>query len=101
VLASTGSEVNFMAKYMVELPHTDAECLQALDEISERNQTLLSKANWGCMAGVHNGWAVVDANDEAGARQQVGSPLMQGKARITKLSTFTRQDIEGFHKMKH
>jgi len=89
-----------MAKFMIELPHTDAECLQALDEISEHGSNLLPKANWGCMAGVHNGWAVVDANDEAAARQQVGSPLMQNKARIVKLSTFTRQDIESFHKMK-
>ena len=89
-----------MDRYMIELPHTDAECLQALDEISEHNSTLLSKANWGCMAGVHNGWAIVDASDEAAARKQVASPLMQSKARITKLSTFTQQDIAGFHKMK-
>jgi hypothetical protein len=89
-----------MAKFMIEMPHTDAECLQALDEISEHSATVLSKASWGCMSGVHNGWAVVDANNEAEVRQLVASPLMQKKARVTKLSTFTRQDIEGFHKMK-
>ena len=87
-----------MAKFMVEMPHTSAECLQALDEISEHSATLLPKANWGCMAGVHNGWAVVDANNEAEVRQLVASPLMQKNARITKLSSFTRQDIESFHK---
>jgi hypothetical protein len=87
-----------MAKYMIEMPHTDAECLQALDEISDKSPTLLSKANWGCMAGNHNGWAVVDANNETEARQIVATPLMQKNARITKLSTFSRQDIESFHK---
>ena len=89
-----------MAKYMIEMPHTDAECLQALDEISEQAPQLLSMANWGCKAGVHTGWAVVEAKDDAGARQYVASPSMQNKARITKLTTFSRQDIESFHNMK-
>ena len=89
-----------MAKYMIELPHTDAECLQALDEIREHGSTLLPKVSWGCMAGVHNGWTVVDAKDEAEARGLVASPLIRGKARITQVSSFTPQDIDSFHRMK-
>jgi len=90
-----------MAKYMIEVPHTDAECLQALDEFREHGSKLLPKVSWGCMAGVHNGWAVVDAKDEAEARSNVASPLIQGKVRVTQVSSFTPQDIESFHKMKH
>ncbi len=88
-----------MAQYMIELPHKDEECLQALDEISEHASALLPKVNWGCKAGVHIGWAIVDAENEIEARNLIGSSLMQEKARVVKLNKFTEQDIESFHKM--
>ncbi len=89
-----------MSKYVIELPHTDAECLQAMDEIAGKGSKLLPKVYWGCKAGVHNGWAIVDANTESEVREMIGSPLMQGRARITKVETYTEKDIAAFHKMK-
>jgi len=50
-----------MAKYLIESPHTEEECLQALDETLEKGTDLLAKFDWGCMSGEHTGWAVVDA----------------------------------------
>ena len=87
-----------MANYVIELPHTDAECLKAMDEIAGKGSKLLPKVHWGCMAGVHNGWAIVDAKNESVARDLIGSSFMKGKARITKVETLTEKDIAAFHK---
>ncbi len=89
-----------MATYVIELPHTDADCLRALDEMAGKGSKLLPKVHWGCKVGVHNGWAIVDADSESAVRELIGSPFMQSKARITKVETFTEKDIEAFHKMK-
>lgn len=60
-----------MAKYMIEVPHTAAECLEALDDLLAAGAELLDKFHWGCMAGVHNGWAIVEAESESAARSMV------------------------------
>ena len=57
-----------MANYMVEAPHTDAQCLAAMDEIVAEQPQLLAELSWGCMSGVHTGWANVEAESESAAR---------------------------------
>ncbi|KCZ71980.1 hypothetical protein ANME2D_01814, partial [Candidatus Methanoperedens nitroreducens] len=48
-----------MARYMIEEPHTPEECLKALDETLAKG--LLDKAEFGCNAGVHTSWTIVEA----------------------------------------
>jgi hypothetical protein len=88
-----------MATYQLESPHTDAECLRALDEISAgtRGPELLKKMYFGCMSGVHTGWAVVDAANEAAAKELLPA-FLRSRAKVVKVGLFTQEQIKGFHK---
>ena len=87
-----------MAHYLVELPHTDAECLKGLDEIAKNGKQALKDVVWGCQAGVHTGWALVKAKSEQEVRDKIASPTMLKKARVTEVKHYTVKDIAGFHK---
>ncbi len=83
-------------KYMIETPHTKEECLRALDEELDKGPEILKKFNYGCMAGDHTGYALVDVKDEAEARKLVPGFLI-GKARIVEVTSFTPEVIKSFH----
>jgi hypothetical protein len=84
-------------KYVIETPHTEAECLRALDEEAAKGPEILKKFNYGCMAGDHTGYALVDVKDEAEARRLVPAFLLD-KARIVKVDVFSPDAIRAFHK---
>ena len=44
--------------------------------------------DWGCPDGVHTGWAIIEAEDEAQARLSVPS-FVRNKARVVRLTKFT------------
>lgn len=88
-----------MARYLIESPHTDAECLQALDEVLKGGKGMLSKWDWGCMAGDHRGWAIVETDTESAALNMVPS-VVRSKAHVVRLNKFTPNDLEQAHKMK-
>ncbi len=85
-----------MAKYLIESPHTNQGCLEALDEMLVNDPKLLAKFNWGCSAGYHTGWAIVEAENEAGARAILPISL-RSQARIFVVDEFTPEDI----RLKH
>ncbi len=88
-----------MAQYLIKLPHTDAECLKALDEIAAKGSQLLPKVYWGCMAGDHTGYAIVDAKSESAAKEMVAAPSIRAKATVVEVKKFSPKDIASFHKM--
>jgi hypothetical protein len=88
-----------VAKYMIESPHTKEDCLRALDEIVAQDPRFLQKFDFGCMAGVHTGWAIVDAGSESAARNMLPS-FLRAKARVTGLNKFTPEQIKSFHEKK-
>jgi hypothetical protein len=79
---------------MVETPHTDRECLRLLDYIQA--QGYLNHFDWGCKAGEHCGWAVIDTDSEDRARTVV-PPMLRRKARIIELTKFSEEDVKSFH----
>ena len=83
-----------MDEYLIELPHTKEECIEAGDEM--KDSELLPKVNWGCMSGVHNGWAIVEAENESVARSLIDSDILRNKARIVKVVKFAKEDIESY-----
>jgi hypothetical protein len=85
-----------MAKYIIEAPHTKADCLEALDEVLEEGTELLNKFHWGCKAGVHEGWALVEAESEAAAQAQVPAS-QRGKWRVTEVTQITQEQIKAAH----
>ena len=87
-----------MPTYLIKLPHTAAECLNALDEIAAKGSQLLPKIYWGCEAGDHTGYAIVDAKSESAAKEMVTAINISAKASVTEVKNLTVKDIESFHK---
>jgi hypothetical protein len=86
-----------MERYFVESPHTSQECLRALDEILAKGPGVLAEYEWGCMAGDHTGYAIVEARSESEAKGPIPA-FLGGKARVVKLNKFTPEQIRGFHR---
>ena len=84
-------------KYLVESPHTKEECLRELDGLAAKGNDVLMKFSWGCMAGEHTGYAILEADSEAAARSVVPE-VVRSKVRVHPVSTFTAKDIEKFHR---
>jgi hypothetical protein len=85
-------------KFQIISSHTPETCLKTLDEVSAKNPKLLSKFDWGCNAGDHTGYAVVEAKDEAAVRAML--PAGMQDAKIVKLNKFTMAQIKSFHESK-
>lgn len=86
-----------MAKYFIESPHTSEECLGALDEMLAMGPDVLEQYYFGCMAGEHTGWVIVDAESESEALEIVPS-FLRSRARAVELNKFTPEQIKEYHK---
>ena len=86
-----------MDRYMIETPHTASECLDLIKVLNA--QGYLWNFDWGCKAGIHSGWATIDAENEAQARLAV-PPLVRNRARIIKLNKFDATSIEDYEKQE-
>jgi hypothetical protein len=87
-----------MQQFMIELPHSEAECLQMLDEGAAMGSEALSKWRWGCMAGDHTGYAMIEAGSEAEARETIPA-LVRSKAKVVPVQAVTEEQIKAFHSM--
>lgn len=89
-----------MPQYLVELAHTEADCDRALVTIKTYGLHILNYTWFGCMAGVHTGWATFEAENEPHARFAL-PPSMRAQARVVEVQKFTPeqiQQIQGSHK---
>lgn len=82
--------------YLIISPHTQAECLAALDAIAAQGAAAMEKYDWGCMANDHTGYARVHAASEEEALAMVPEN-MRAKARAIKLNKFTVEQVKSFH----
>ena len=80
-----------MNRYLIETPHTGPECLVLIELFNARGYLLNS--DWGCKAGIHSSWGIIDAENEAQARLAV-PPLVRSRARIINLNKFDATAIE-------
>lgn len=83
--------------YMVSSPHTAEECLAALDEFAASGKNTLDNWYWGCMDGDHTGYEIVNAGSKEAALKTVPENL-RAKAKATKLSKVTAEQVASFHK---
>jgi hypothetical protein len=84
-----------MDRYLIETPHRDKDCVQLLDLLNA--QGYLTHFDWGCLGGVHVGWAIIEAANEKEARLVV-PPLVRDQARVVKVSKFDAEDVATFHR---
>lgn len=85
-----------MANFLIEAPHTDAECLAAMDEIVAERPRLLDEFNWGCFSGVHTGWANIEAESESAARNLLPNSQRDSWS-VTEVTRFTEEQIRAEH----
>ena len=83
-----------MQRYLVESTHTAKDCHHVVEQFIIYGHIM--NFDWGCQAGVHTGWAIVEAESESEAKLTVPSRL-RTKARAIRLSRFTPQTIEAQH----
>jgi hypothetical protein len=81
---------------MIESPHTKEECLRALDEELAKGSDILGKFEFGCKAGDHTAYAIVDVNSKNDALNLVPT-FLQGEARIVEVGKITPEMIKSFH----
>ncbi len=86
-----------MARFMIESPHKPEECLKALDEELAKGKEVLDKFEFGCKAGDHTGYALVDSNTRNEALTKYVPSFIQEKARIVEVGKFTPDMIKSFH----
>jgi len=83
-----------MNRYLIESPHELKDCALMLQQLKAAGY--LHHFDWGCKAGVHCGWAIIEAENEAQARLAV-PPLVRPQARIIQLNTFSPDEVETLH----
>jgi hypothetical protein len=81
---------NKMQRFLIETPHSASDCQMLVDQVYAMGY--LYHFDWGCEAGVHSGWAIIEAENEADARLAV-PPIVRNKARIIQLNKFTDSTV--------
>ena len=87
-----------MARYIIQATHEPdpAACLRMLDAFLNAGAHYLTHAEWGCMAGEHTAWIIVEADSDADARLMV-PPVIRNTAKLVKLNKFTPEQIRQMH----
>ncbi len=75
-----------MERFLIETPHDERNCQSILDQVYAMG--FLYHFDWGCPEGVHVGWAIIEAEDEAQARLAVPS-IIRRQARIVKVNKYS------------
>lgn len=83
-----------MTRYLVSSPHTEAECLKTLDDVSATGG--LAKWQFGCMDGDHTGYLITMAPSAEAALANVPASV-RAKARAVKIHTFTAAELKEAH----
>ena len=85
-----------MAQYLITAPHTDPECIRALNTIEEWGMHLLHHTWFGCVVGVHTSWLQLEADTEPEALA-VLPPPMRSHAQAVEVRKLTPDQIKALH----
>jgi hypothetical protein len=83
-----------MDRYLVESTHTAEDCHHVVEQFIIHGHII--NFDWGCKAGVHSSWAILEAENESQALLSV-PPRLRSKARAIRLNKFTPGSIEEYH----
>jgi hypothetical protein len=83
-----------MNRYLVESVHNEEECHHVVEQFVYYGYIM--HFDWGCKAGVHSSWAIVEAEDEHEALLSVPA-FMRSKARAVQLNKFTPEMVQATH----
>jgi hypothetical protein len=79
---------------MIQLPHggDSKVCKRAIVAIERYGGHLFTNVEWGCKAGVHSGWLIVDLSKREEAILMV-PPEFRKDAVIVELNRFTKDEV--------
>jgi hypothetical protein len=80
-----------MNRYIIESPHEAEECDRILRDVLAMGY--IHHFEWGCKAGDHTGWAIVEVENINQARVMV-PPLVRQRARIVPLTRWFPEDFQ-------
>lgn len=85
-----------MDRYLIEIPHSPAECSLAAAEASAhpRAGELSAATYWGCGAGTHVTWILAELSGDAEARSLVPG-LLGDTARVVRVTTSAGDEQHG------
>jgi hypothetical protein len=86
-----------MKRYLIETPHSVEECQMLVDEVFAMGY--LYHFDWACKAGVHTGWAIIEAEDEELARLAVPA-LVRSKSRVIEVTKGEPSAAKSLHPRK-
>jgi hypothetical protein len=72
-----------MDRFLIKISHHQQDCRELIQLL--RTQGHLRQFDWGCLSGVHSGWAVIEADNVAEARLAV-PPALRGQAHVVKVT---------------
>lgn len=84
-----------MQRFLIEVPHSEETlaCTTIVKVFLSTGSHFLSRADWGCMDGVHSAWMIVEADNKDEARLVV-PPQFRSQAKIVGLNTFTLNQVK-------
>jgi hypothetical protein len=83
-----------MNRYLIESNHTAEDCHHVVEQFLIYGHII--NFDWGCEAGVHSSWAIVEAENRSQALLTVPS-LLRSKARAIQLNKFTPEEVQANH----
>jgi hypothetical protein len=84
-----------MPKFLIEVPHDpDTQgCARVVQVFLTSGSHFLTNAQWGCMAGEHTAWMIVEVDSKEEARSIV-PPAFRAHARIVGLNQFSLEQVD-------
>ena len=83
-----------MNRYLVESNHDAKDCHHVVEQFIIYGHII--NFDWGCQAGVHTGWAIVEGETESQALMTVPS-FLRSKSRAIRLNKFTPEKMQASH----
>ncbi len=84
-----------MPQFLIEVPHPEETlaCARIVKVFLSSGSHFLTRADWGCMDGVHSAWLVVEAANKDEARLVV-PPQFRSNAKIVGLNKFDLDQVD-------
>ena len=88
-----------MPRYIIEVPHDEEflACAQVVESFLNYGSHFATKADWGCMDGVHKAWITIETDNKEDARN-ILPPAYRSHATIIQLNKFTLEEMEEIRK---
>jgi hypothetical protein len=83
-----------MYRFLIESNHTAEDCHDIVNQFIFHGH--INNFEWGCKAGIHTSWAIIEAENVSDALLTV-PPALRHKTRAIQLNKFTPEMVEDFH----